>query len=301
MPTNQTQVTTAVQTTYSLPMSFSALTLASGIGTKEQLLVFRPTIDSIYGSTLTVSDYRGLGQVASAWLGINENTRQIISITIPPTATYILSNGTSIPYPPMVSAEPLIIQRSVITSEPYVDWVTGSRITADQLNLNTEQLLAISQEIKNDLSNKIGRSDFDSVLNPLIEDLNCGVKKLTNVATPVANSDAATKAYVDTLINTLLTAKLGQPNGIATLDAGGILTTSQRSSSTSILPSTFFSKATAPVRTTGGDGLYSHGSLWFNTTTGRLFVYAPDDRYTGLPNTHNGDIGYWVDVSSPAQ
>ena len=94
--------------------------------------------------------------------------------------------------------------------------------------------------------------------------------------------------------------KLGQANGIATLDSSSLLTTSQRPSSTSVLPGSFFSKATAPVRTTGGDGLYKHGSIWFNTSTGRLFVYIPDDRYTGLLDTHNGDIGYWVDVSSPA-
>jgi hypothetical protein len=300
MPTNQTSVTTTVQTTYVLPISFSALTMADGIGMQEQLLVFRPNIDSIYGSSLTIEDYRGLGQIASSWLTINTTTRQITGISIPPSATYTLSTGATVAYPALVAAEPLIVLRSVVSSEPYVDWVTGSRITADQLNLNTSQLLAVSQELKNSLSDKIGRDDFDAIVNPLAEDLNCNTKKLTNVATPTSASDAATKAYVDDAINTAVTSKLGQANGIATLDSSSLLTTSQRPSSTSVLPGSFFSKATAPVRTTGGDGLYKHGSIWFNTSTGRLFVYIPDDRYTGLLDTHNGDIGYWVDVSSPA-
>lgn len=301
MPTNQTQVTTNIQTTYVVPISFATLTLADGIGVKEQLLVFRPTIDTIYGSTITINDYRGLGQIASAWLTINETTKQITSIDIPPSATYTLSSGTTVAYPALVAGEPIIVQRVLISSEPYVDWVTGSRITADQLNLNTSQLLAISQELKNEMSDKIGRTDFDAIVNPLTEDLNCNNKKLTNLATPTSNADAATKAYIDSVINTAVTAKLGQANGIATLDSSGILTASQRASSTSVLPASFFSQPSAPVRTTGGDGLYSHGSLWFNTTSGRLFVYAPDDRYAGLLTTHNGDIGYWVDVSAPAQ
>lgn len=301
MPTNQTQVTTSIQTTYAIPISFASLTLAEGIGVKEQLLVFRPTIDTIYGSTLTINDYRGLGQIASSWITINETTKQITSIDIPPAATYTLSSGSTVAYPALVAGEPVVVQRVLISSEPYVDWITGSRITADQLNLNTAQLLAISQELKNEMSSKIGRSDFDAVVNPLTEDLNCNNKKLTSLATPTASTDAVTKAYVDAAISTAVTAKLGQPNGIATLDGSGILTTSQRASSTSVLPGSFFSQPVAPVRTTTGDGLYAHGSLWFNTTTGRLFVYAPDDRYTGLLNTHNGDIGYWVDVSAPAQ
>jgi hypothetical protein len=301
MATNQTQVTTAIETTYVTPISFSSLTLASGVGVKEQLLVFRPTIDTIYGSSLSNEDYKNLGQISSAWLTINETTKQILGISIPPSATYTLSTGATVAYPALVASEPLIVMRSLISSEPYVTWVTGSRITADQLNLNTAQLLGLQQELKNSLIGKIDRDDHDAVVNPLAEDLDCNSKKLTNVAQPAANSDAATKQYVDSAINTAVTSKLGQPNGIATLDSGGSLTTSQRPSSTSVLPGSFFSRATAPVRTTSGDGLFSHGSIWFNTTTGRLFVYIPDDRYTGLLNTHNGDIGYWVDVSTPAQ
>ena len=258
MATNQTQVTTAIETTYVTPVSFSSLTLASGIGVKEQLLVFRPTIDTIYGSSLSNEDYKNLGQISSAWLTINETTKQILGISIPPSATYTLSTGATVAYPALVASEPLIVMRSLISSEPYVTWVTGSRITADQLNLNTNQLLGLQQELKNSLINKIDRDDHDAVVNPLTENLNCNSKKLTSLAEPTSNSDAATKAYVDSAINTAVTSKLGQANGIATLDSAGLLTTAQRPSSTSVLPGSFFSQATAPVRTQSWINLVQH-------------------------------------------
>jgi hypothetical protein len=301
MATNQTTVTVSRDTTYSLPISYSSLTMVTGVDQQEQLLLFRNDIETIYGSSLSLREYRGLGQIASDWLVLDEINRNITAINIPANATFVLDSGTAVAVPALQAGESITVKRVNIVSEPYVTWTAGSKITADQLNLNTSHLLGLIQEAKNDISNAILRTDSDSVVNPLEGNIDANGFKVTNLATPTANTDAATKAYVDAAIQTAVTSKLGVANGIATLDAVGILQTSQRFLQLGVLPRSFFAQGTAPVRTTAGQGLYGWGSLWYNTTNGRLFVYIADDRYAGATETQEGDIGYWVDVSAPAQ
>lgn len=301
MATNQTTVTVSVETTYSLPLSFAPITMVAGVDQQEQLLLFRNDIDTIYGSPLTPADYRGLGQVSSSWLTINETNKTITAITIPPGATYTLEDSTVVSVPALQSGETITINRVNISAEPYVSWTTGSRITADQLNLEVAHLLGLIQELKNKVDSAIQRDDYDAVVNPMVEDLDADANKITNLGEPSSAQDAATKSYVDAAIVTAVTSKLGVANGIATLDASGELVASQNPTPITTLPGVFFSRATAPTRTTAGNGLFGWGSLWYNSTNGRLYIYNPDDRYTGLDETYNGEVGYWVDVSSPAQ
>lgn len=301
MATNQTTVTVSKDTTYTLPISYSAITMVAGVDQQEQLLLFRNDIESIYGSSLSLREYRGLGAIASDWLVLDEINRQITAINIPPGTSFTLDNGTVVTVPALQAGESLTVKRVNIVSEPYVTWTTGSRITADQLNLNTAHLLGLIQEAKSDISGSILRTDSDAVVNPLESHLDAGGNKVTNLGTPTAASDAATKAYVDAAIASAVTSKLGVANGIATLDGVGILATAQRFLALGVLPRSFYAQATAPVRTTAGQGLYGWGSLWYNTSNGRLFIYTPDDRYPGAVESQEGDIGYWVDVSAPAQ
>ena len=301
MATNQTTVTVSRDTTYTLPISYSAITMVAGVDQQEQLLLFRNDIESIYGSSLSLREYRSMGAIASDWLVLDEINRDITAINIPPTTSITLDNGTVATVPALQAGESITVKRVNIVSEPYVTWTTGSRITADQLNLNTSHLLGLIQEAKNDISSSILRTDSDAVVNPLESNLDAGGNKITNLGTPTVASDAATKAYVDAAITTAVTSKLGVANGIATLDGVGILATAQRFLALGVLPRSFYAQATAPVRTTAGQGLYGWGSLWYNTTNGRLFIYTPDDNYPGATESQEGSIGYWVDVSAPAQ
>jgi len=296
MATNQTTVTISKDTTFVLPVSYSSLTLVDGVDQQEQLLVFRNDIDTVFGAVLSLREYRGLGQIASDWLVLDEINRTITGINIPPSATFTLDSGTAVPYPAMQAGESITVKRVNIVAEPYVTWTTGSRITADQLNLNTNHLLGLIQEVTDTASRAIYREDTDVVLNPIEEDLNANSHKIVNLTDPTLAQDAATKAYVDDTIDGLL----GVPNGIATLDSSGKLLSTQMPSPLGLLPSSFFSSTTSPTRSSGSSaGLFGWGSLWYNTTNGRLYVYVPDDKFGAATEATDGEVGYWVDVSAP--
>lgn len=295
MATNQTTVTISTDTDYTLPISYAALTMVAGVDQQEQLLLFRNDIEDLYGSPLSLVEYRGMGQISSEWLTLDEVNRTITAITIPSTARFTMDDNSEVPYPALSSGESLTVKRVNILSEPYVTWITGSRITADQLNLNTNHLLGLIQEVTDTASRAIYREDSDVVLNPMTSDLDAGGYKVENLATPTSAQDAATKDYVDSSVNDLL----GVPNGIATLDENGQIPSSQMPGAMGLLPSAFFNGATAPTRSSGGDGLFGWGSLWWNTNNGRLYVYVPDDRYGATTEAYDGEVGYWVDVSAP--
>lgn len=295
MATNQTTVTISTDTTLDLPISYAALTMVDGVDQQEQLLIFRNDIEDLYGSPLSLAEYRGMGQVSSAWLTLDEVNRTITAITIPSTARYQMDDNSLVTYPALTEGESITVKRVNVLSEPYVQWTTGSRITADQLNLNTNHLLGLIQEVTDTANRAIYREDADVVLTPMVRDADANGFNIVNLADPVAAQDAATKAYVDDFLDDLI----GQPNGIATLDANGQIPISQMPSAIGLLPSAFFSGVSTPTRSAAGDGLFGWGSLFWNTNNGRLYVYVPDDRYGSSDETTDGEVGYWVDVSAP--
>ena len=305
MSTNQTRVTTQVDSTYALPISYAGLTMLTGIDDSEQLLLFRENIDTILGLTLDIDEYKRLGQIPGSYLTLDRQNKTITAITIPPGTTGLRTNLTTVTIPAMVAApaEPLVVQRRLVYADPYVTWTTGARVTAEQLNNNTEQLLGLIQELRESFNEFVSRGDPDIFNNPATTNLSMGGFKITNLGFPTAVGDAANKAYVDGLMATNVTNKLGTIKGIAQLDDDAILKAAQRPASVGLLGGLFFQRATRPIRTLIADGLFAPGTMWFNTSNGRVYLYVRDDYYSNVgteyPLNTNGDIGYWVDTSSP--
>jgi hypothetical protein len=304
MPTNLTNVTVAVDATYTLPtpISYANLDLIDGVAHKDQLVVLRLDIEQLQLSGLISSydELRDLMLVPSSLFTFNEMNREITAAQPVDNYTWTLNDGSQYARAVWSSGENLLIVRKNILEEPLVTWVTGSRFTADQLNLNTAQLIALIQELNYEVDRTIKRDDFDAVVNPMTKSLDAGGFGILNLPTPTSGTDAATKQYIDNLIATQLTNKLGQPNGIATLDATGKLTVTQSPAPLGTLPGSFFASSTSPTRSTGANGLFKWGSLWWNSTNGRLYVYTPDNNFGSNDETFDGEIGYWVDVASPA-
>lgn len=293
MATNSTTVSTSLDRTFVLPISYAGLSFIDNVSVSDQLSVFRKEIaDHLSSYALTTTDYRRVGRIPSSWLTVNVNTNTITAITIPTGATATLENGTTVSIPAMVSGEELLVERKQVYSEALVEWITGTRITADQLNLNTAQLLGAIQEIYDSLDLYIRRDDQDVVVNPLTSNLNANQKKITNLAEPTTDHDAATKSYVDEEITENVTDQLGVANGIATLGPDGKLAASQLDFSSGSLPGSFLSGPTGPVWNVSTNN-FDFGSLWYSTTNGRIYVFVPK-----TPSSATGD-GFWVDVSAP--
>lgn len=170
MPNNYDRASLEAIGTFSVPISYSTLSLFDNIAHKNQVEVYRTNIESIYlaefgqQANLSKKDKTRFGVIKPDWITYNETTKQITGITIPANQTFLKENGNTIIYPEMVSSEALEIRRRTINSEVLVEWITGSRFTAEQLNLLASQLIGICQENLFEIENKVLRTSDEDEL-----------------------------------------------------------------------------------------------------------------------------------------
>lgn len=107
---------------------------------------------------------------------------------------YIFATTSSIQFlTAPVNGAAIIIYRETYNDETAATIFPGSAIKAADLNNNFTQILYIAQEV-------VARAV--SILGATMSGiLNMGGYKITNLGTPVASSDATTKAYVDAVVN----------------------------------------------------------------------------------------------------
>lgn len=264
MATNTTTTTTFIEATYNTPIDIRAIDFVVDVDLADQLAVFRKDIETLVGQALTTREYRELGVVPSSWISSSAK-ESILSISVPPGSTYTLENGTVVSVPAMTTSEALLIFRKRVYSEPLVEWISGTRLAAEQFNTNTAQLLNAIQELSDSL-----------LLFPRLDD-----------------PKYIDKDYVDGEIADNVTTKLGTANGIATLDSSGKIPATQFNLGLGEFGGTFFSEATAPTWTLSTNE-FDFGSLWYNLSNGRLYVWFPK-----TPATPSDGVGFWVDTSAP--
>ena len=100
--------------------------------------------------------------------------------------------------------------------------ISGTAITAADTGTVTSAMIANGAIVDADI-NAAAAITFSKLAAP-VSDFSVNSQKITNLATPTAGTDAATKAYADLMIP--LTQKAAA-NGVASLDAGGKVPTSQ--------------------------------------------------------------------------
>ncbi len=194
MPTNYDRASLEITGTFTVPISYSTLSLFDSIAHKDQIEIYRTNIETIYETefattiTLTRDEKNDFGIIKPEWITYDEVNKTITAIAIPTSQPFTLENSTTINYPAMVVGEPLVIRRRVVNSDTLVEWITGSRITAEQLNLLSSQLIGIGQENRFELEEKVVK----------LED---------------AGIEYATPAYVDATFDTLAD-RITLPSGI---------------------------------------------------------------------------------------
>ena len=100
--------------------------------------------------------------------------------------------------------------------------ISGTAITAADTGTVTSTMIANGTIVDADI-NAAANITFTKLAAP-VSSFSMNSQKITNLATPTASTDAATKAYADLMIP--LTQKAAA-NGVATLDAGGKVPSSQ--------------------------------------------------------------------------
>ena len=190
MPTNYDRVSLETTGAFTVPISYSTLSLFDNIAHVDQVEVYRTNITSIYNNeftpdtlSLSAADLGRFGIIKPEWITYNETTKQITAISIPVAQTFTSSSGTVITYPQMIAGEPLEIRRRTISSDVLVEWVTGGRITAEQLNLLGSQLLGLSQENLYDLENKVLKSDDADITYATPEYVDASFNSLADLIT----------------------------------------------------------------------------------------------------------------------
>lgn len=293
MASNLTTVNVTQDAVYALPISYSEITLLASIDKTEQLIVQRTSIASIMSLTLDTDEYAAFGRIPAAWITFDDTNRTITAITIPENSVATFTDGTTGSIPALDADEPLQIQRRTMYAEPYIEWVTGTRITAEQLNANTEQLLGLIQELRAQIDYLLAR-DSTNFQNPATSILDMNGYLITGLPGMYTGTTAVNMNDLEEEVLNLY----GAPDGLATLDDSGVIPVSQIPGTMGALPGSFFASNSKPTRSTSGEGLFEWGSLWYNATNGRLYVYIHDDRYTALTEAYDGEVGYWIDIST---
>ena len=111
------------------------------------------------------------------------------------TTEYSFANATTIAFNTAPASSVAIrIFRVTDTDTAKATFFAGSAVRAQDLNDNATQLLYATQETVN--------RRVDSTGGSMTGDLDMNQNKVIDLATPTANNDASTKAYVDSTIGT---------------------------------------------------------------------------------------------------
>ncbi len=145
---------------------------------------------------VTQNTYTGNGSQTSYTFSFEYLTEADIKVSLNGvnTTAYTLANATTVLFNTApANGVAINIYRETDNSAPKATFFPGSAIRSQDLNNNTNQVLYVVQELYDR-----ALSTFGGVLTGI---LNMGGFRITNLGTPSASTDAATKQYVDTTVS----------------------------------------------------------------------------------------------------
>jgi len=197
MPSNFDLVTTSVDyigltlSGYPHVVSYSSIDMLPGIPHIDQLEIERlfDTGAKTGATVFTIADRRKMFKLPKNWYTINETTKQISILQFSTIAnanvTFNLTTGlglkyyaiddanTSVVIPNLGANDTIIIRRKTLSEEKIVNFTAGSRLTSGQLNLSSNQLINIIQELLWKVDNEvIIKYDKDAIDGPFLGTFN---------------------------------------------------------------------------------------------------------------------------------
>jgi hypothetical protein len=157
MPYTNDLATTSVGGTWSTPFSYSSISLIAGIPHSAQLEIERifttdrdgnPITDFLNNTSATVSDKRNVFIIPTSYFTFDETTKTITATSLNNYDFNPDGVGVSnVKVPNLSGASTIKIRRKSVSNTELVSWTTGTKLTSNQLNLETKQLLYLIQEI----------------------------------------------------------------------------------------------------------------------------------------------------------
>ena len=145
------------------------------------------------------------------------------------TTAYTLANATQIQFNTApANGAAIRLYRQTDDETLAATFFPGSAIRAQDLNDNFTQNLYVVQEVNNNALTTDGS-------NPMVGDFNLGGFKITNLAAPVASTDAATKKYVDDISISGLPNVIPSANVVVTQQGTGAVQRTVESKLTEII------------------------------------------------------------------
>lgn len=162
-----TDVVTSVIKTLSATVTnnkYDAIALISGIPHSSQLEVYRLFTMDRNGNAVSTTGWTPADQKrayvmpnfkadnVTARVVYDETNKQITSISTD-VYDFTLSSGVVLAVPPIAIGSSITIRRKTYSASPLISWSVGNKISSSQLNLQTNQLLYLIQELNDRLLN----------------------------------------------------------------------------------------------------------------------------------------------------
>jgi hypothetical protein len=162
MSYTNTPVTTSVSGSWNgTSFDYSSIALIDGIPHDAQLEIERvftttrdslPITDFLNNPLFTAKDKREVFVIPNSRITFNETTKTITAIDLPNTGNVynydpVDAGVSDVQVPEIAVSQSLKVRRKSVSNSPLVTWTAGNKLTSNQLNLETKQLLYLTQEL----------------------------------------------------------------------------------------------------------------------------------------------------------